>query len=233
MVEKDVGVVVGVFVSYSMADCSVRDGRMKRMIICLVVVGVAASWGLSQKPGASQSTSPDLCEAKGGTTTGQEDASKATSDRPLGELAWLVGRWVDKGEDSTIVSDFAWTMNESFLRRSFQVETKDGGVVLKGTQVIGWDPVEHRIRSWTFDSEGGFGQGIWFRDGNRWLIKKSFVLAEGKRASSISVITYGDENSFRWRSINREIDGEWQPNTPEITVVRISNDDREAGTKPE
>ena len=29
------------------------------------------------------------------------------------------------------------------------------------TQRIGWDPAAKQIRSWEFDSEGGFGEGTW------------------------------------------------------------------------
>jgi hypothetical protein len=76
------------------------------------------------------------------------------------------------------------------------------------------------IRSWTFDSEGGFGSGLWFRDGNRWLVNTSFTLANGERASAINVITYGDEHTLSWQSANREIAGELQPNIPEVAVVR-------------
>lgn len=32
---------------------------------------------------------------------------------------------------------------------------------LEGTQVIGWDPAAGTIRSWMFDSDGGFGEGTW------------------------------------------------------------------------
>jgi hypothetical protein len=93
-------------------------------------------------------------------------------------------------------------------------------VTLEGTQVIGWDPIAGQIRSWTFDSEGGFGEGRWIQDGSRWLIKTSFVLATGERASAVNVITYVDPDTFRWQSIGREIAGELQPDVSEVTVVR-------------
>ena len=37
--------------------------------------------------------------------------------------------------------------------------------MLTVTQRIGWDPVADHIRSWEFDSEGGFGEGKWGGDG--------------------------------------------------------------------
>jgi hypothetical protein len=101
-------------------------------------------------------------------------------------------------------------------------------VTLEGTQVVGWDPIESQIRSWTFDSEGGFGQGRWIQDGNRWLVKTSYVLASGERASALNVFTYVDQNTFRWQSIGREIGGELQPNIPEVTVVRQQVEENES-----
>jgi len=143
----------------------------------------------------------------------------ATQTSPLEDLAWMVGRWVDVGEDSTVSTNCSWTRNRKFLTQSFSIAV-GGQVSMDGTQVIGWDPIEKRIRSWTFDSEGGFGEGRWIKDGNRWLVKTSFVLASGERASSLSVFTYVDADSFRWQSIGREVAGELQPNIPEVTVVR-------------
>ncbi len=79
-------------------------------------------------------------------------------------------------------------MNRKYLKRSFTLR-EDGEVVLEGTQMIGWDPIAKRVHSWTFDSEGGFGEAYWIQDGNRWLAKKSFVLATGEKASAVNVLS--------------------------------------------
>jgi len=155
------------------------------------------------------------------------DSAEVGQTSALDELAWMVGKWVDEGEDATITTDCSWTHNGKFLSRSFQVRSS-GEVTLEGTQVIGWDPIEGQIRSWTFDSEGGFGSGRWIRDGDRWLVKTSFVLAGGERASAINVLTYVDPDTLRWQSTNREIAGELQPNIPEVTVVRQRSEETES-----
>ena len=144
----------------------------------------------------------------------------------------MVGQWVDRGENATIITNCSWTRNRSFLSRTFQV-TINEDVTLEGTQVVGWDPVENRIRSWTFDSEGGFGRGRWIQDGNRWLVKTSYVLASGERASALNVFTYVDQDTFRWQSIAREIAGELQPSIPEVTVVRqqVNEDESQPSEK--
>ena len=60
---------------------------------------------------------------------------------------------------------------------------------MKGSQRIGWDPSAKRLRSWVFDSEGGFGEGVWSKSGNQWIAKMTGVTSDGKTASSTNVIT--------------------------------------------
>ena len=187
---------------------------MKRFLIILTLAIVVSSTAIAQDE----------------ANLGQNDVEAASSQRdkatevvqhtsPLHDLEWMVGRWIDQGDDTTITTECAWKHGGKFLARSFRITTS-GQVTLDGTQVIGWDPVRGQIRSWTFDSAGGFGTGRWTRHGNRWLVKTSFVLASGERASAINVITYVDPNTLRWQSTNRENAGELQPNIPEVTVVR-------------
>ncbi len=139
----------------------------------------------------------------------------------------MVGTWLDEGENATIVTQCSWTKNRKFLKRSFQLKV-NGQVTLHGDQIVGFDPLANQTRSWTFDSEGGIGEGVWIQDGNRWLVKSWFVLADGSRASSLNVYTYVDDDTFRWQSTNCEIAGELQPSIPEVTVVRSSDDGKTA-----
>ena len=60
---------------------------------------------------------------------------------------------------------------------------------LEGTQVIGWDPAAGTIRSWMFDSDGGFGEGIWSKKDNSWIVKFSQVLPDGRKASATNIYT--------------------------------------------
>jgi hypothetical protein len=176
--------------------------------------------------------------AQENATVGQNDLEAAEPERdttsevvqatsPLNELEWMVGKWVDQGENATIVTDCSWTKNRKFLKRSFKVKV-DEEVTLEGDQFVGWDPIADQIRSWTFDSEGGIGDGRWIQDGNRWLVKASFVLADGARASALNVYTHVDDDTIRWQSTNREIAGELQPNIPEVTVGRKTTDEIES-----
>lgn len=137
----------------------------------------------------------------------------------LKPLEWMIGTWVDEGDDGSVETVCKWTKNKNFMTRSFKVQIQDR-VALEGTQVIGWDPARQTIRSWLFDSDGGFGVGIWSQDGNRWTVRTLQVLANGEKASGINVMTKIDDNSFTFRSLGREVDGELLPGVDEITIVR-------------
>lgn len=189
---------------------------MKHLLSTMILSLFVISWGTAQDDPAAQSAAPE-------TTASADDAKPAS---PLDVLGWMVGTWIDEGEDATVVTKCSWTKNHKFLKRSFTVKTDDD-VTLEGDQFVGWDPIANQIRSWTFDSEGGIGEGRWIQDGNRWLVKSSFVLADGARASSLNVYTHVDDNTIRWQSTNREIAGELQPNIPEVTVVRQKSQESE------
>ena len=90
----------------------------------------------------------------------------------LQELDWMVGSWKDDTSEAEVGTTCQWAKNKTFLTRSFSARTKDRGE-LAGTEVMGWDPIKGTIRTWIFDSEGGYGEGSWTRDGERWLVQSS------------------------------------------------------------
>jgi len=137
----------------------------------------------------------------------------------LKQLEWLVGEWVDKDEDSTFESRFDWDKYKNFLTQHFSV-TVEGQFDLEGRQVIGWDPIKKQIRSWIFDSDGGFGKGTWQKKGDSWFVEMSQTLADGRRTSSINIYTPIDQNSYKWESTGREVDGDLLPNIGPIVVER-------------
>lgn len=142
----------------------------------------------------------------------------------LKQLEWLVGSWVDGDGQASIQTKVEWTKNRNFLRRSFAVVLGDQ-IDMSGMQIIGWDPAEKQVRSWVFDSEGGFSQATWTHKGDQWFIQNNGTLTDGRKATSLNILTYVDADSFKWESVNREVDGELLPNVDEVTVVRAPADD--------
>ena len=137
----------------------------------------------------------------------------------LKELEWMIGELVDADDNAAVETVCRWTKNQNFITRSFKVYVEDR-ISLEGTQIIGWDPAVQTIRSWMFDSEGGFGVGAWSRSGDRWTVRGLRVLPDGRRGSATMVIEYVDETTFKLRTIGRQIDGELMPNIGPLKVVR-------------
>jgi hypothetical protein len=92
---------------------------------------------------------------------------------------------------------------------------------MAGMQIIGWDAAAKQVRSWTFDSDGGFAEGSWTKKNDRWFIRKSGVLADGSQASSFNILRYLNDDAFSIQSVQRTVDGEILPNINEIRVVRV------------
>lgn len=134
-------------------------------------------------------------------------------------LEWLVGEWVDEDEDVEIKMRGKWDKYKNFLLQDFTV-TKEGKLELEGRMIIGWDPINNRIRSWVFDSDGGYGEGIWKKKNDSWVVELSSTLADGRRASAINIYTPTDGDKYRWESTGREVGSELLPNLGPITVVR-------------
>ncbi len=134
-------------------------------------------------------------------------------------LDWLVGKWVDEEGGEVITTECKWSRNRNFLVRSFTASIGDY-VDITGMQIVGWDPAQKQIRSWVFDSDGGLAEGVWSRNGDRWLVKTKATLPDGKTASSTSILRPLDKESFGWQKVNRTVDGEILPNIDEVVIVR-------------
>jgi len=145
--------------------------------------------------------------------------SVPSSYEQLKPLEWMIGRWIDKDDKVEIKTECQWTKNRSFITRSFTVAA-EGQINLSGMQIIGWDPVAKAIRSWTFDSDGGFAEANWTSKKDRWFIQNKGVLADGRKASMVNVIKQVDQNWFTWQTVERTVGGELLPNINEVLIVR-------------
>src|SRR6056297_3240320 len=94
--------------------CFRRITRMKSILISAGLACLVVANGMTQDAGEPQQ----------GTA---EPTQGSTLAEPLESLQWMVGAWVDRGDDTTIVTKCSWTKNRKFLKRSFELKA-DGQV---------------------------------------------------------------------------------------------------------
>ncbi len=142
----------------------------------------------------------------------------------LTDLEWMVGHWVDKSKDARVDTVVRWSPRHAFLVRSFTIKTGQDSEPDQGTEIVGRDPHTKQLRSWTFLSDGSFGEATWTKEGNTWTRKGTQTLSDGRSASGTQVITRVDDNTTTVELIAKEIDGEPQPASDPLTVVRVPDE---------
>jgi uncharacterized protein (TIGR02246 family) len=133
-----------------------------------------------------------------------EDESATPYER-LKQLEWLIGEWDDTNLEAEVRLSCRWADNQSFLVQRYTVKQKDQKP-FSLTQWIGWDPAREQMRSWFFDSLGGFGEGAWTRDGNQWVVDIEGVVPDGDTGTSRNIWRFVDDNHFVWQAKDREVD---------------------------
>src|SRR5215213_7524644 len=86
-------------------------------------------------------------------TEGGDVPSAAAAN--LAELGWLVGEWANEGEKVDVSVKVTWATNKAFLLMDYTIKREDADP-LEVTARVGWDARLGRVRSWVFDSTGGF-----------------------------------------------------------------------------
>lgn len=139
----------------------------------------------------------------------------------LKSLDWLVGTWVDEGADDVIETAWKWSEDGNYLLGEFKITAK-GKAVLKGTHRLGWDPLLKQIRSWVFDTQGGFSEGRLTPSGiNRWTIKSTGVSSDGDATSATAIYEKKSKDRFQINMQDRVQDGDALPDLA-ITNVRAA-----------
>jgi uncharacterized protein (TIGR02246 family) len=136
-------------------------------------------------------------------------------------LDWTIGEWADDTKEGQVgFVKFEWAPDDNFILSTRAVGVKD--VLLdNGSQRIGWDPATREIRAWNFETDGGFGESTWSRDGNTWIIKSNAVLRSGSRVTATNIVTRVDPDTITWQSKDQQLDGKPLPDTQVITMKRV------------
>ena len=140
-------------------------------------------------------------------------------DDSLKDLEWLIGTWEMTTNNRTVTTSYEWDDNKAFIRGKYTVK-EAGKVVESGTQFYGKDNADGGIRSWVFQSDGGFGGGFWTREGKNWNVDFYGVTPDGKRLTANVIYVHLDANTFTWQSVNQAVDDQPVADTQPIKVTK-------------
>lgn len=137
-------------------------------------------------------------------------------------LDWVTGEWIQEGPEAGTRAHafFRWTADDNFIvaQRGMVV----GGILLEtGSERIGWDPTAKRIRSWSFETDGGFGEGSWQRVDDAWIVRSSSTLSSGGTMTMTATIRRVDADTITWQGTNQQVDGNALPDSPVVTMKRV------------
>jgi len=147
-----------------------------------------------------------------------------TQDTPAAQLDYLMplslleGEWIDENPSGATRVHYHWNEEKTFLLGEYTVQV-NGRPAMKSSQRLGWDPVQQKIRSWTFDADGGFSEGYWTPTESGWIVKSTATLPSGEIGSATLLVTLLDEDRITVSSRDRVI-GNVVEEPFEIQIVR-------------
>lgn len=133
-----------------------------------------------------------------------------TPQEMLEPLAWLVGEWVDESPEGRTTIRYDWSESGNFLEGEYQLAV-EGRPIGKTTQRIGWDPIQGAVRSWTFDPDGGFSEGLWLPTDEGWVIRSEATMPDGATGLATVTLRVRDQDHFVIESSDRIVAGAAEP----------------------
>ena len=139
----------------------------------------------------------------------------------LRSLEWAIGAWEHDATEGHIAGiTFDWTPDNNFINSTRYVRV-NGEELHNGSQTIVWNPATKQIESFSFESDGGFGQGTWTQDGQKWTIKTTSVLRSGSTLTATNIVTRVDADHITVQSVNQQIDGKPLPDGQVMKMKRV------------
>lgn len=138
---------------------------------------------------------------------------------PLADLDWLIGTWVAKRADAEVQTTYDWFGDKTFIRAQFTVREKNR--TYTGLQLIGFHPAAGEWRTWTFEHDGGIGEGAVYADGHRWVFEGVTFLSNGSVVETSNVLIPVDRDTITWLPVNLTVDGEQVGGLPPVKVTRV------------
>ncbi len=135
------------------------------------------------------------------------------------DLEWMIGTWSSKQADAEVQTTYEWFGNKSYIRAHFTVRENDKSYT--GMQMIGLDPGTGRLRTWIFEAEGGFGEGVAIQDGREWVFESATLLSTNDELQVTNVLVRIDGDTFTWQPLDLTLNGEQFGNLPPVKVTRV------------
>lgn len=149
----------------------------------------------------------------------KEWATDPGTDLAVKQMEWIIGEWGAKGPNGEVKMTYKWDANKVFINGSYEI-TKDGKQLSSGTQIIGRNP-GGGLRTWMFDGSGTTSDGLWVKDGTRWINEAIGVLADGTEITSLNIVVLLSADAFTWQTTDRAANGVPLPALPPIKVTRV------------
>jgi uncharacterized protein (TIGR02246 family) len=125
---------------------------------------------------------------------------------PIQGLAWLAGEWQSEGGRTPVKMTARPVLGKAYLQLEFAIQRPEGE--LSVLYLFGYDPASEQVKSWTFDSAGGYGEALWSRDGNTWVGRANGVLPDGGSGSTTFTVKFVDDQSFVLLMRDRQVAGQ-------------------------
>ena len=95
---------------------------------------------------------------------------------------------------------------EQGVHSSGKYAVKESAKVIEtGMQMIGKDNADGVIRSWVFQSDGGFGGGVWTQ-GRQEMDRELDAVActpDGKELTGSTIYIHVDGDAYTWQAVNQ------------------------------
>jgi uncharacterized protein (TIGR02246 family) len=141
-------------------------------------------------------------------------------DADLKDLDWLIGTWQAVINNREVKITYEWDENKAFIRGKYCL-SEDANPVESGIEMIGKDNSTGMIRSWLFQSDGGFSGASWTRDGKKWSVDCHSVRPDGREMTATIIYVQVDPNTITWQAINQAFEDVPVASTPPIKVTKL------------
>lgn len=191
------------------------------------LVRVSGRMKFTKKPGAptAESRFTSLRVLDGGQWRLLESLVEPSDDVALDDLDWLVGTWrlSDPDGGTVVEAVFERTLGGHVLVGRTTI-TRKGGTPTEAMQVIHPDRGTGSVRTWVFDANGAWAEGVVEFDGTSYhqsLVGVPAATAVGREARWVQVISPTGADRFTLHAIERTVDGVPLPDAPPLHFRKV------------